>query len=318
MTIVSVSGPPLDAAALAPLTTAGVEFRAVDVVRDGWDAIAGAWAHVLGGAETIDATTAAVVPESVKLVCFVGTGYRSFLDAPALQARGIDVCYTPYANAWSTAEFAITLLLVARRRLLLGVGQVAKGEWNPPEGLSLPGATIGVIGFGHVAKHVVRILVNGFGARVLVWNRSDRSAEIRALGAEPTDLETIFTTASSVTVHIDAPAKPLVTKRLLELTCPGFTLVNTARAGAVDYAELQSLLSARPDISVLSDVYPVEPVSNASDEIGLLALGTDRFALTPHMAYLGDHAAREMSKMVVANLRAALGGKPLPFAVPEG
>lgn len=318
MTVVSVSGPPLDSGELATLVAADVEFRSVDVVKDGWQAIDGAWAHVLGGAETIDATVAATLPASVEVVCFVGTGYRSYVDAAALRARGIEVCYTPHANAWSTAEFAITLLLAARRRLLLGLSQVAAGEWNPPEGLSLPGATIGVVGFGHVAQHVIRVLVQGFGARVLVWNRSDRAAEIRALGAEPASLEAIFAEATSVTIHVDSPEQPLITRELLESTPAGFSLVNTARAGAVDYFTLRSVLDARPDISVVGDVYPTEPVSDATDTLGLLALGQERFAVTPHMAYLGDHAAREMSKMVVANLRAALGARPLPFAVPKG
>ena len=317
MTVVSVSGPPLDPAQLTALAAEGVEFRSVDVVREGWKSVSGAWAHVLGGAETIDAAAASALPDSIKVVCFVGTGYRSYVDSRALRARGIEVCYTPHANAWSTAEFAITMLLAARRRLLLGVGQVAGGQWDPPEGLSLPGATIGVVGFGHVARNVVRVLVNGFGARVLVWNRSDRAREIRALGAEPTSLEEMFSTATSVTVHVDSPDEPLVTAQLLEITRPGFSLINTARAGAVDYLALRMVLEARPDISVLSDVYPVEPVSAESDRLGLLSLGPDRFAVTPHMAYLGDHASREMSAMIAANLRAALGRQPLPYSVPE-
>lgn len=318
MTVVSVSGPPLDPEVLAALVTTDIEFRSVDVIKDGWEVVEGAWAHVLGGAETIDAAAAATLPASVKVVCFVGTGYRSYVDAAALRAQGVEVCYTPHANSWSTAEFAITLLLAARRRLLLGLRQVATGEWNPPEGLSLPGATIGVVGFGHVAQHVIRVLVQGFGARVLVWNRSDRAAEVKALGAEPASLERIFAEATSVTIHVDSPERPLITRELLESTPAGFTLINTARAGAVDYFALRSVLAVRPDISVLTDVYPAEPVSNATDELGLLALGQERFAVTPHMAYLGDHAAREMSKMVVANLRAALDAHPLPFAVPKG
>lgn len=317
MTIVSVSGPSLNSEELASLVAAGVEFRAVDVVKDGWRVVEGAWAHVLGGAETIDAATAAKLPVSVKVVCFVGTGYRSYVDAAALRARGVEVCYTPHANAWSTAEFAITLLLAARRRLLVGLHQVATGKWNPPGGLSLPGATIGVVGFGYVAQHVIRVLVQGFGARVLVWTRSDRTTEVRALGAEPASLETIFAESTSVTIHVDSPEKPLITRELLESTPLGFSLINTARAGAVDYLALRSVLTARPDISVLGDVYPTEPVSNATDEFGLLALGQERFAVTPHMAYLGDHATREMSKMVVVNLRAALDAQPPPFAVPE-
>lgn len=318
MAIVSVSGPPLDSGELAPLVAAGVEFRSVDVVKHGWQAVDGAWAHVLGGAESIDSDAAVSLPASIEVVCFVGTGYRSYVDAAALRARGIKVAYTPHANAWSTAEFAITLLLAARRRLLAGLSQVAAGEWSPPEGLSLPGAAIGVVGFGHVAQHVTRVLVQGFGARVLVWSRSDRAAEIRALGAEPASLEAIFAEATSVTIHVDAPDHPLITRELLESTPFGFSLINTARAGALDYRNLRSVLDARPDISVVGDVYPTEPVSIATDTLGLLTLGQERFALTPHMAYLGDHAAREMSKMVVANLSAALDGRSLPFAVPEG
>lgn len=313
MPTVSLSGPRLASDELTALAAFDIEIRPVDVERDGWSALAGCWAHVLGGPEVIGETDVVSIPESIKLVCFVGTGYSSYVDVASLNARGVTVCYTPYANAWSTAEFAIALLLAGRRRILEGAQQIKDGQWAPVEGRSLAGALVGVVGFGHVGQLVVRTLVRGFGSKVLVWNRTDRSDEIAAAGAQAVSLEELFQRSEAVSLHVDATRDPLVGRDLLRSTPEGFMLVNTSRAAVVDHSALLEVMLERADVTALSDVYPAEPVSPATDPVGLLGLGPSRFTLTPHMAYISDHASTRMADMVAANLLAALQGADVPF-----
>jgi len=313
---IAVSGPPLDDETIDRLAELGQAVRYVDVVADSWSAAEGCWAHILGGAETIDTVNVHELPSSIKLVCFLGTGFETYMDVSALAARGMATCYTPYANARSTAEFAVALLAMGLRSIPTGLSQVERGQWNPPRGRSLFRSSIGIIGFGHVGQHVNQILRNGFGISPLVWNRSDRDKEIRETGAIPASLETIFERCSAISLHVNAPsadASPLVSMDLLQIARPDVVLVNTARAALIDHAALAIILRDRPNMSVLADVYPTEPVSPTKDRYGLLALGIDRFALTPHMAYSSDDSARKLGAQVIANLQEFLAGNPLPY-----
>lgn len=311
--VIGLTGPMVDQATVDALAALGQTIRQVDVEADGVSALEGCWAYVLGGTEFVGAEAAAQMPESVTHVCFMGTGYKFYMDVAALAARGITACYTPHANAGATAEFAVVLLLAGQRRLLDGLALASKGDWDPPEGVSLARNPVGVVGFGHIGQEVVRILHGGFGTPLLVWNRTPKDDQIVAAGATPASLEEIFATASAVTLHVDAPDQPLITAELLRSTKPGFVLVNTARAATVDHVGLAEVLAERPDIRVLSDVYLTEPVTADQDEVGLLALDDTRFALTPHMAYLSDSAAANMASMMAANLTAALQGGELPY-----
>lgn len=311
---IAISGPPLDRDTIASLEALGQTIHDVDIVEQGWASLEGCWAHILGGAETLDEASVALLPSSVELVCFLGTGFESYMDVRALAARGIATCFTPHANATATAEFAVGLIITGLRAVPIGISQVARCEWDPPQGLSPAGSSVGVVGFGHVGREVVRILTAAFASTPLVWNRTPRDDEIREAGGVPATLDTIFSSCSAVTLHANAPADgtPLVGSSLLELARPDLIVVNTARGALVDPKALAGIMRTRPRTRVLADVYPDEPVCPSTDDYGLLELGVERFLLTPHMAYSSDASVRAMGSMVAANLQAHLDGRVLP------
>src|SRR5207247_207616 len=74
------------------------------------DRLNGAWGYILGGSEL---ATARVLRESRGLtaLCFLGTGYQSFLDAHAGRELGIQLAYTPYANVRAVAELTMGLMI---------------------------------------------------------------------------------------------------------------------------------------------------------------------------------------------------------------
>ena len=287
----------------------------VDVATHGWQTVDGCWAHVLGGIEKLDRRAVDSLPESVELVCFLGTGFHSQVDVAALKERDVVTCHTPYANARSTAEFALSLLLIGLRRTVVGISQIERCEWSPPLGRSLRECDIGVIGFGHVGRRLMEILVEGFGVTPLVWNRTPRDDAIRNAGGRPTDLETIFANCNAITLHIDqSPGDPpSIGADLLALAKPDLVLVNTARGQLIDPQALRTALIQNPGISVLADVYPQEPVCANTDPFGLLGLGTGQFLLTPHMAYSTHDAARNAGAMLLENIEAYLEGQPVPY-----
>ncbi len=263
----------------------------------------------------LDHAAAGALPDSIKLVCFLGTGFRSQLDVKALEAQSVIACHTPYANARATAEFALSLLLTGLRKVMIGVRRVEQCDWSPPLGQSLRCGKLGLVGFGHVGQELLQILVAGFGITPLVWNRTPCHEEIRHAGGTPAELEEIFTECNAISLHADIGATdpPLVDASLLELAGPELVIVNTARGRLIDPIALRAALEQHRSMQVLADVYPQEPVCPKDDPLGLLELGPERFLLTPHMAFSTRESARGVGTMLVENIAAALADRPVPF-----
>jgi phosphoglycerate dehydrogenase-like enzyme len=314
-TRISVSGPPLDENLLEELAELGQSVEPVDLQSSGWEALDGCWAHILGGTETVDQIAARMLPDSVELVCFLGTGFQSQLDVSALHERNVVTCYTPHANARSTAEFALCLVIAGLREIVAGVRQVERCEWSPPCGRSLSESTVGVVGLGCVGRELVMMLAKGFGVTPLVWNRTPRDEAIREAGGRPADLESIFANCDAISLHAAQALSdpPLIDARVLESARSELVLVNTARGRLIDPAALRAALERDPTMRVLADVYPQEPTCKQADPFGLLDLGPGRFLLTPHMAYSTRDSAQTAGEMVVANLKAHLTGQPVPY-----
>jgi len=314
--VLAVSGPELDEHTCAALAERGIDVRYVDVSGRDWSLLDGASFYALGGAETIREEEAAVLPESVEMVCFLGTGYRDYMDAQALTRRGIVACYTPKANAGAVAEFSVALLLAGLRRLLEGVGNIQAGMWDPLFGRSLSDCTVGIVGFGAVGERVAGILHSGFGARPLIWSRSDRRNAILTAGGEPCSLERLVKESDAILLAagLAESGEALITKEELDVAKRTICIVNTARAGLIAADDLVEFLKARPDASYLSDVYYSEPVDPDHDNWGLL--GLPNFYLTPHMAYASKSSFVEMGDMLLANIIAHQDGKdPLYCAI---
>ena len=121
------------------------------------------------------------------------------VDVAACAARGIPVGNTPGVLTETTADIAWALILASSRRVVEAAEYVKNGEWRTWSPLQLAGAdvhgkTLGVVGFGAIGQAVAR-RAQGFGMRVLCWNRSPREAEAAALGAAQVSLEELLAEA---------------------------------------------------------------------------------------------------------------------------
>src|SRR5262249_42827803 len=132
-------------------------------------------------------------------------------DVAAAARRGIAVCTTPGANAASTADHAVALMLAALRRVPEHDRAVRAGTW-PRTGAATPwelsGATVGLIGYGAIGRLVHRRL-SGFAVRVLVCDPDATPAP----GAEPAELEPLLRASDVVSLHL--PLQP-ATRGLLD------------------------------------------------------------------------------------------------------
>src|SRR5207247_1786367 len=96
------------------------------------------------------------------------------IDVDACTRLGVTVCSNLHAGSpsYSTAELTWALVLAAMRDLPRQVASCRAGTWQAGVGRSVIGKTLGLYGYGRIAK-VVAGYGAAFGMRVLVWARPE-------------------------------------------------------------------------------------------------------------------------------------------------
>ncbi|MBN9510500.1 MAG: 3-phosphoglycerate dehydrogenase [Alphaproteobacteria bacterium] len=190
-------------------------------------------------------------------VIFLGTGARSYMNPEELAALGVAVHTIRGYGDTAVAEHTIALMWAAARGLAAMDREIRAGGWPRTEGMQLTGKTLGLLGFGGIAREVARIALGG-GMRVLAYNRTQRTAE----GVTFVDAETLLAESDVVSLHLlltDETRGFLSRARLARLR-PGAIVVNTARGALIDEAALvEALRTGRIGHAAL-DVFHEEPV----------------------------------------------------------
>jgi len=263
----------------------------------------------LPGVDVLVEAVVAVGPEELellpdlRLVANYGVGYDR-VDVAACRDRGIAVTNTPGVLDAAVADLTLALILACRRHLVASDRFVREGRWQRgwarPEllGRDLAGSTLGLVGRGRIGSEVAR-RAEAFGMRVVHHRRSDGLPLDELLGG-----------ADVVSLHV--PLTPetdgLISRERLALLRDGAALVNTARGAIVDEdALVDELVSGR--ISAGLDVFAEEP------QVPERLLDLPNVVLTPHIASATVETREAMTRVLVDNVLAFLGGEPLPNEV---
>ena len=166
------------------------------------------------------------------------------IDRQAASERRIYVANVPDYGTDEVSSQAVALLLALNRRLLLHDREVRAGRWSTgvlQPMLRLRGRTLGLVGYGRIARMTHEKLAGfGFG-RVLVH---DPRAALPA-GTEGVDLDTLCREADVITLHapLNEQTHHLIDARRIALMRASAVLVNTARGGHVDLDALHAALA---------------------------------------------------------------------------
>ena len=251
--------------------------------------------HVL---RPISADDLAKAPK-LKLVHKLGAGVNT-IDVDTATRLGIAVANMPGANAPSVAEGTVLLMLGALRRLPALDRATREGKgWPSDPSLGetvrdIGGSTVGLVGYGNIAKLVERIAA-AMGARVLhTSTRDDGLPGWRSLPELLTDSDIV-----SLHLPLTEQTAGMLDRAALARMKPDAVLVNTSRGGVVDVgAVLQALREGRLGGAAL-DVLPEEPPAAAPVAPNLI--------VTPHAAYYSEAAEAFAFRLCVARVRDVLG-----------
>ncbi|MEI7796299.1 MAG: D-glycerate dehydrogenase [Methylococcaceae bacterium] len=252
-----------------------------------------------------------------KILANFGVGYNH-IDIQAAKKNGLIVTNTPNVLTQSTADIAMTLLLMTARRGAEGDRLVRAKKWTgwcPTSMLSsnVTGATLGLIGFGRIGQAMARKAHHGFDMNIIYF--SPRAADeyvIQDLNATRCDtLEELLRQADFVSLHCPAGAstKHLINTETLKFMKPTAHLINTARGDVIDSQALINALKAQQIAGAGLDVYENEPNIHS----GFLEL--ENVTLLPHLGSATLETRTAMGEKVLANLAAYFSGEALPDSV---
>ncbi len=241
-------------------------------------------------AEIIDAAPA------LKVVIRAGAGYNT-IDIQHARKKGVDVMNTPGANSNGVAEEVVALMLADARRLIPADASCRAGKWEKASfmGTEITGKTVGIVGLGYIGRLVAKRL-SGFDVKLLGYDPFATPEEANALGLALVGLPELFAQSDYVTLHLpeNAETKGMVNRALLGQMKTGATLVNCARAGIVNEADLRAL-KAEKKLHFLNDVY-------AKDEEGPKSVADIADIMVPHLGASTREANRVAAELAAQEL----------------
>ncbi len=273
---------------------------------DPYAGIEPAVAAVVGAATYGDAFLARA--SALRVIARTGIGYDS-VDVAAATRRGVAVCNTPDGPTISTAEHAVTLMLLVAKRVNAAAAALrtgtASGYYSRHTGIELDGKVLGLVGFGRIARHVARIAA-GLGMRVVVFDPYLAAAAIPA-GTERADtLDTLLATADIVSVHVPLTddSRGMFGAAAFASMKPGAVFINTARGGLVDQEALLAVLDDGRLFGAGLDVTSPEPLP-----MGHPLLGRDDVVVTPHVASATDDGKARIFRLAFRQAMEVIDGR---------
>ena len=232
------------------------------------------------------------------------------IDLDAARELRIPVARLPGGNALQVAEYTIGLMIATMRNLAWGHAELKQGHWKsrnlPHDSLMLHGRTVGLVGFGAIGQRVA-LLLKGFGCRVIATRRT--GSEGQAGEVELMPLERLLEMADVVSLHcpLNHETAGLIDRAALSRMKRHAVLVNVARGGVVNEADLYWALKEGVILAAATDVFDTEPLPADSPLLEL-----DNLVVSPHLAAIAaDNFIPTVSRML-ANIAHIERGEPLP------
>jgi phosphoglycerate dehydrogenase-like enzyme len=236
------------------------------------------------------------------------TGNHAYhIDLAAAAERGIVVAKASGGFSRGAAELAIGLMIAVTRQIPASDTALRRGEWRTPFTPVLHAKTLGILGLGHVGRHVAGVAA-AFGMRVLAWSPHLTDEAARAAGAERRELDDLLRESDVVSIHLAlAPdSRGLIDARRLALLKPSACLINTARGPIVDETALVAALAEKRIAGAGLDVFDTEPLPDHP----LTRL--PNVVLTPHLGWPTDEAYAAFADAAADVLLAFLDGRAVP------
>jgi len=242
------------------------------------------------------------------------TGNHAYhIDLTAAEERRVIVAKATGGFCTSAAELAIGLMIAVMRKIPSIDREIKLGKWPTPMTYVLRGKTLGIVGLGHVGRHVVKI-ARAFEMKVLAWGPRLSQAAAASVGAESRELDDLLSSSDIVSVHatMSPESRGLIDDRRLRLMKPTSYLINTARGPIVDEPALCAALASGKIAGAGLDVFDEEPMA-----FGHPLTKLPNVVLTSHIGWPTDEIYKQFADAAADALLAYLDGQDVPRFVAQ-
>lgn len=249
---------------------------------------------------------------NLKYIGVTATGYN-VIDTEAATKANIPVTNIPTYGTDAVAQFTFALLLEITSHVGLHNQLVHDGRWssNPDFTfwakplMELQGKTLGLIGFGSIAKKVAEI-GHAFSMNIIFYNHRPKTDLPNYV--KQVSLEELYQQSDIISLHV--PQTPetteMINQEAISQMKDGVILINTARGGLISEKDVADALNDGKIAAAGVDVVQKEPIPTDSP-----LLSAKNCYITPHIAWAPRETRNRLLGIVVDNLQAFLNGEKL-------
>ncbi|MAY42090.1 MULTISPECIES: D-2-hydroxyacid dehydrogenase [unclassified Neptuniibacter] len=260
--------------------------------------------------------------KGIKFISVTATG-TNVIDRDAARELGIPVSNCVAYGVDSVAQHVWSLILALHTNLLSYASDVNNGQWQKSDQfcflthpiVELSGRTLGIIGYGSLGKAVAKVAA-AFGMNVIVCQKigqQTQGEQTQGLDQAPPQrlpFAKFLEQADVISLHcpLTDETNNLFDHAVLEKMKPGAFLINAARGGIVNEADLAQALKNGVLAGAAVDVLTVEPPKSGN---ALLAPNIPNLILTPHIAWGSVEARTRIIQQTAENIKAFMEGRSI-------
>lgn len=241
-----------------------------------------------------------------KIIARYGIGVDT-IDVKAATEMGIIVTNNPTYCIQEVAEHAMALLLACARKVAFFDRQVRDGKWDVMAGKPigrLQGSTLGLIGFGNVAREVA-VRAAAFGMNVVFSDPFVEEGQFDAPGKKM-EFEEVLAAADYLSIH--PPLMPqthgmMNDAAFAQMKSSAF-IINCARGPIIDTDALVRALDAGEIAGCGLDTTDPEPLPDPHP-----LRGRDNVLVNPHAAWYSTEAMIGLQAGAPSEVRRVLSGE---------
>ncbi len=238
------------------------------------------------------------------------------VDVEACTANGVLLCSNMHSDtpSYAAAEHTLALILASYRQIPDQVASIRAGKWQSGVGRTLRGRTLGLYGYGRIARAVASY-AKAIGMKVQWWSSEEGRARAVENGETvATSREAFFASSDIVSLHVrlKPTTRGLITADDLAAMQPRSLFVNTSRSGLVVEGALEAEI-AKGRIYAAVDVFDAEPLTDPSHPL----LTAPNVLPTPHIGYVTEDELDLQFSDIFDQINAYDAGAPIHMINPE-
>jgi D-3-phosphoglycerate dehydrogenase len=256
---------------------------------------------------------AAMIAAGTRLIVVgrAGVGVDN-VDLEAATHAGVVVVNAPTGNTIAAAELTLALLFGLARKTAAADASMRRGEWKRSQftGMEVRGKTLGIVGLGKIGQ-AIAVRARALQMTVIGSDPFVTHEQAATLGVELVSFEELVPRADAITVHVprNRNTTGLINAAVIARMKPGVLLLNVARGGVIDEADLADALRSGRVGGAGIDVFNTEPPT------GSPLLDAPNTLLTPHLGASTAEAQVAVAEEVAEQILEVLDGRSARYAV---